>query len=79
MSNKEKYNDVFKRVFLVDDSQLGDGFEFGKVKEWDSVAHMKLISELEDEFDVMFDTDDILHYGSYDNGIRILSKMGIEM
>lgn len=79
MSNKEKYDDVFKRVFLVDDSKLGEGFEFGKVKEWDSVAHMKLISELEDEFDIMFDTDDILHYGSYSNGIAILRKMGIEI
>ena len=78
MSNKEKYNDVFERVFLVDENQLGENFVFGKVKEWDSVAHMKLISELEEEFDIMFDTDDILHYGSYANGIRILSKKGIE-
>ena len=44
-----------------------------------SVAHLSLISELEDAFDVMFESNDILHYGSYENGKIILEKYGISL
>ena len=63
----------------VPESVLGEAFTFRDVPQWDSVAHLTLISELEDAFDVMFDSEDILHYGSYENGKKILAKMGIEM
>lgn len=78
MSNLEKYNNIFCDVFGVEVEQLNDNFTFGSVKEWDSVAHMNLISELEDVFDVMFETEDILHYGSYLNGIEILKKYDVK-
>ena len=38
----------------------------------------ELISELEDTFDVLFDAEDILHYGSYLNGIEILKRYGVD-
>lgn len=78
MNNKEKYANIFCTVFGVDASVLGESFTFKDTAEWDSVAHLNLISELEDTFDVMFETEDILHYGSYLNGMDILKKYGIE-
>lgn len=54
-------------------------FIFGKVEKWDSVAHLNLISELEDTFDTMLETEDILHYGSYLNGLEILRRNGVEI
>ena len=39
----------------------------------------ELISELEDAFDIMFESEDILHYGSYENGKAILRKYGVEI
>ena len=39
---------------------------------------MELIAQLEDEFGIMLDTDDITHFGGYENGKKILSKYGIE-
>ena len=77
MENLKKYNDIFCRVLNVDESVLNDKFTFKDVPQWDSVAHLSLISELEDEFDVFFESEDILHYGSYDNGKKILEKYGI--
>ena len=79
MSNSEKYNKVFMDVLGVNEAVLNDSFTFKAVPQWDSVAHLSLISELEDAFDVMFESEDILHYGSYENGKRILEKMGINM
>ncbi len=77
MTNLEKYNHIFEIVFGVDVSNLNDGFTFKNVPQWDSVAHLTLISELEDAFDVMFESEDILHYGSYENGKSILKKYSV--
>lgn len=79
MTNLEKYNKVFMDVLGVDESVLNEKFTFKDVPQWDSVAHLSLISELEDAFDVMFESDDILHYGSYENGKQILGRMGVKI
>lgn len=79
MTNLEKYNKVFCEVLNTDVAHLDENFTFKDVPQWDSVAHLSLISELEDTFDVMFDSEDILHYGSYENGKAILRRMGIEL
>ncbi len=79
MINLEKYNKIFIDVFGVNESALNESFTFKDVPQWDSVAHLSLISELEDAFDIMFESEDILHYGSYENGKRILEKYGIKL
>ena len=79
MNNLEKYNDVFCRILNVKTDVLNESFTFKAVPQWDSVAHLSLISELEEVFDVFFESEDILHYGSYDNGKKILAKYGVEM
>ncbi len=77
MTALEKYNHCFINTFGVTEKELNKSFTFKDVAEWDSVAHLSLITELEDEFDVLFDSDDILHFGSYENGKEILRRMGI--
>ena len=77
MTNLEQYNKIFMDVLGADETQLNESFTFKDVPQWDSVAHLSLISELEEAFDVMLEADDILHYGSYENGKMILEKYGI--
>lgn len=79
MSNLEKYNKAFTETFSVDESALGESFTFQDVGNWDSIAHMTLIAALEGTFDIMLDTDDILNFGSYDNGKTIMKKYEIEI
>ena len=78
MNNLQTYNNVFINVFHVEASELNEQFTFKDVQRWDSVAHLTLISELEDAFDVFFESEDILHYESYLNGIEILKRYGVE-
>ena len=79
LDNLQKYKDVFTRVLNVNESVLDEGFTFKAVPQWDSVAHLSLISELEDTFDIMFESEDILHYGSYIHGIEILKRYGVDI
>ena len=78
MNNLQKYNSVFVNVFNVNASELNESFTFADAQRWDSVAHLTLISELEDAFDVLFESQDILHFGSYLNGIKIMESYGVE-
>ncbi len=78
MNNREKYAEIFCDIFGVEKEDLNEEFTFANVKEWDSLTHLTLISNLEDEFDVMFETDDILHFGGYENGMKILAGYGVD-
>ena len=78
MDNLEKYSNVFKNIFSVEDSQLGENFKFKDIATWDSFTHLTLISELESVFDIILKSDDILHFGGYENGKKILSKYGVK-
>ena len=40
--------------------------------------HLTLIAELEEKFDIMFSADDILHFGSYLNGMKLLQRYGVD-
>lgn len=79
MSNLEKYKKVFMEMLEAKEEELNDEFKFGNVERWDSLAHITLITELEDTFEIMFETDDILNFGSYENGKKILSRYGVEI
>jgi len=73
MSNLEKYNQVFKETFNVEGSQLA-GLTYQSVSSWDSVGHMAMIATLEEAFDIMMETDDIIDFSSYEKGMEILTK-----
>ena len=55
----------------------GHDLAYNSLKEWDSVAHMALVVELETEFDVMFDTDDILGMSTVARAREILTGLGV--
>lgn len=74
MNNRQKYNQVFTSLFNINLSQLNKDFTFNNVENWDSIVHLSLITELEYTFDIMFETEDILTFASYENGMRILEK-----
>ena len=76
MTNLEKYNNVFIESFDVEEKQLV-GLSYQGIPAWDSVGHMGLISELEEIFDIQFETDDIVDFNSYEKGIELLKKYDI--
>ncbi|MBD8973034.1 MAG: acyl carrier protein [Clostridiales bacterium] len=78
MTNKEKYVNAFVEGLEISADQV-EGLQYQAIPEWDSVGHMALVSEIEDVFDIMMDTDDIIDFSSYEKGIEILKKYDIEI
>ena len=50
------------------------GVTYQSIPLWDSVGHMNLVAALEDAFDIMLETDDIIDLSSYEKGIEILKN-----
>ena len=50
---------VFRRVFENDDIHITNEMTAQDVAEWDSLAHINLIVEIEEEFGLKFTVDDI--------------------
>jgi len=79
MSNKEKYDRIFIESFDLEKSRLNDKLEYNSIESWDSIGHMQMIAELEDTFEIEFEMDDIINFSSYNKGMRILAKYGVEV
>ena len=73
MSNLGKYNQAFCEAFEITEDKLA-GLQYQQIELWDSVGHMTLIANLEDSFDIMMETDDIIDLSSYEKGLKILSE-----
>lgn len=69
---------AFVRALGVDTSVVTDDLQYNSIDEWDSVGHMALVAELEDTFDIMLDTDDIIAMSSPKKAREILEKYEIE-
>ena len=76
MSNLEKYRNAFVEGLGISEDQV-DGLTFQSIPEWDSVGHMGLIAALEEAFDIVFDTDDIVDLSSFEEGKEILAKYDV--
>nr|WP_297003391.1 acyl carrier protein [Prevotella sp.] len=73
MSNLEKYNQAFCESLEISEDQLA-GLKYQGTELWDSVGHMTLVAAIEDAFDIMMETDDIVDLSSYEKGKQILSE-----
>lgn len=73
MTNLEKYNNAFCDSFEITEDKLVD-LKYQQIELWDSVGHMTLVANLEDAFDIMMETDDIIDLSSYEKGKDILSQ-----
>lgn len=73
MTNYEKYANLFAEAFSVS-PQEAEKLEYQGIAEWDSVGHMELVAAIEDVFDIMMETDDIIDFSSFVKGKDILAK-----
>lgn len=70
--------DAMARSLMIDVSQINDDLQYNSIPEWDSVAHMALIAEIEDQFSIMLDTDDIVAMSSVGKIRELLKKYDID-
>ena len=74
MKNKKEYIEIFSKSFGIDKKKFNEKIKYNDIPEWDSIGHMTLMSELEEEFKITLETDDIIDFSSYKKGIELLNS-----
>ena len=75
----KKLKTILAKVLLIDETKISDEMSRKTVKEWDSMAHLMLVSELESAFEVTMDDDDIMEIQTVTDLKKTLQKLGISV
>lgn len=76
-ANSTKLYQAFARALEIDESLVKDDLSYESIPEWDSVAHMALVAALENAFEAMLDTNEILDLSSVAKAKEILGNHGV--
>lgn len=78
MTNLEKYNQVLMDIFNLSADEIREDLNALDVERWDSMGQMRLASALEEAFEIFLDPEDMIQLISYENGLAVLRKHGID-
>lgn len=62
---EERIRAIFIEELGIEDSEFHPGLAYGEVAEWDSVAHLHLVTAFEDEFELEFDDEEIADLSTF--------------
>ena len=69
--------EVFRRALDLPEDVDVTSLAYGDHPHWDSVGHMVLISELEETYGVLLDTDDVIGLSDYQAAVDLLARLGV--
>ena len=71
----EKMNEIFRNVFDDDSIELDDETSADDIEDWDSLEQINLVVSIENEFEMMFDMNEIANLANVGEMVDlILSK-----
>ncbi len=71
---EERVFTVFADVLELSADADKSTLVYNETKGWDSLGHMRIIAGLEENFDCMLETDDILDMSSFEKAMSIMEK-----
>ena len=78
MKNYEKLINCFTESLKISEDLINDNLKYQSIPQWDSIAHMALVAQVESQFDIMLDTEEILDMSSVSEIKKILTKHDIK-
>ncbi len=74
---KDKIKKIMSTVLEVEFDRISDSDDTMSIDNWDSLNHMNLIVALEEEFNVIFNDEEIVELTSFKNIYSVLTlKIG---
>ena len=71
MTSEEKLISAFSASLGVPEDEVKE-LNYHGVQPWDSIGHLSLIQAIEDAFDIMMSTEDIIKLSSFEKAVEIL-------
>lgn len=69
--------EVFAQSLAIPLESVTDQLTYNSVPQWDSVSHMALIAAIEEAFEVLIETEDVLDMSSFAKAKLIVGKYGV--
>jgi acyl carrier protein len=80
MATIDKLKSAFTTSLGLEPGSTGiESLAYGQTDGWDSVAHMSLVAEIENAFDIMLSTDDVIDLSSFTKARDIVAKYGVDL
>ncbi len=70
----EDLREIVSRVFNIEKSHVSDDLSREKMEEWDSLNHLLLISQIEEELGIEFTTQEVIHINTFKSLREVVSK-----
>ncbi|TFF91630.1 acyl carrier protein [Candidatus Thorarchaeota archaeon] len=58
--SEERLTDILSKVLLIEPEELSDDIRRKEYEPWDSMAHLLLVSEIENEFGIFFEDEEVV-------------------
>lgn len=65
---------AFAKGLNLEIDQVNDEMTYQETENWDSIGHMSLIASIEDTFDIMLSTNDVIDLSSFKKAKEIIAK-----
>ena len=72
--NSKKLNEIFRDVFADDSVTVTETTTSSDIEDWDSLTHITLISEVEDEFDIKFSMKEVVGMKNVGEMVDIIER-----
>lgn len=73
--DKAKFRECIIKALRLRSEEYRSDLRIGDIEQWDSVAHLELMSEIEQEFGVRFDLDEMTTLTSLPELLNRLEKV----
>ena len=73
------FSEIVSKILLIDESKIADDLKRSDLESWDSMTHLILISELEQNFNITFNDDDIASIASIQDLKTALKKYNVSV
>jgi acyl carrier protein len=75
MTNYEdKLLDILSKVLLLDKDKITDDLRRKDFEPWDSMAHLIIVSEIENEFEIFFEDEEVIDLWTVGDIKKVLSS-----
>lgn len=79
MTNREKFDELFRRNFMLSPQEALEELDMMNVPCWNSFEHFTMINDVENTFSIGLNEEEMMSFTSYRKGLEILERHGLQM
>ena len=72
---EDKLKEIMSKVFLVEKKIINSKTSPENLENWDSMNHLNLVIELENEFNINLDNDQIVSITNFSELVKLINSL----